>query len=67
VEAFLAGNIPFPAIAATVAETLDRIPNREPQTIAEVLEIDRASREAARRVIDARWGKKVTTEAVLRA
>jgi len=64
VEAFLAGNIPFPAIAATVAETLDRIPNREPQSIAEVLEIDRVSREAARRVIDARWGKKVTTAAV---
>jgi 1-deoxy-D-xylulose-5-phosphate reductoisomerase len=67
VEAFLAGNIPFPAIAATVAETLDRIPNGDPKTIAEVLEIDRASREAARRVIEARWGKKVTTEAVLRA
>jgi 1-deoxy-D-xylulose-5-phosphate reductoisomerase len=66
VEAFLAGGIPFPAIAATVAETLDRIPNREPQTIAEVLEIDRASREAARRVIEARWNK-VTTEASLRA
>jgi len=62
VEAFLAGRIPFPAIAATVAETLDRIPNREPQTIAEVLEIDRASREAARRVIEFRWNK-VTTEA----
>jgi 1-deoxy-D-xylulose-5-phosphate reductoisomerase len=67
VEAFLAGNIPFPAIAATVAETLDRVPGREPQTIAEVLEIDRASREAARRVIDARWGRNVTAEAVLRA
>jgi 1-deoxy-D-xylulose-5-phosphate reductoisomerase len=67
VEAFLAGNIPFPAIAATVAETLDRIPNGDPQTIAEVLEIDRASREAARRVIDSRWGKKLTAEAVLRA
>jgi 1-deoxy-D-xylulose-5-phosphate reductoisomerase len=67
VEAFLAGNIPFPAIAATVAETLDRVPNREPQTIAEVLEIDRASREVARSVINSRWGKKVTTEAVLRA
>jgi 1-deoxy-D-xylulose-5-phosphate reductoisomerase len=67
VEAFLAGSIPFPAIAATVAETLDRIPNGNPQTIAEVLEIDRASREAARRVIDARWGKRITTEAVLRA
>jgi 1-deoxy-D-xylulose-5-phosphate reductoisomerase len=65
VEAFLAGNIPFPAIAATVAETLDRIPTRHPQTIAEVLEIDRASREAARRVIVARWGNKVATQAVI--
>jgi 1-deoxy-D-xylulose-5-phosphate reductoisomerase len=64
VEAFLAGRIPFPAIAATVAETLDRIPNRKPRTIAEVLEIDRASREAARRVIEARWNK-VKTEAGL--
>jgi hypothetical protein len=45
---------------------LDRIPNREPKTIREVLEIDRASREAARRVIDARWGKKETAEAALR-
>lgn len=67
VEAFLAGNIPFPAIAATVAETLDRIPNAYPQTIAEVLEIDRASRAAARRVIETRWSKKVTTETVRRA
>jgi 1-deoxy-D-xylulose-5-phosphate reductoisomerase len=65
VDAFLAGHIPFPAIAATVAETLDRIPTREPRTIAEVLEIDRASREAARRVIEARWGNKAATEAVL--
>jgi 1-deoxy-D-xylulose-5-phosphate reductoisomerase len=67
VEAFLAGRIPFPAIAATVAETLDRVPSRDPRTIAQVLEIDRASRDAARRVIDARWGKNMTTEAVLRA
>jgi 1-deoxy-D-xylulose-5-phosphate reductoisomerase len=67
VEAFLAGNIPFPAIAATVAETLDRIPSREPRTIAEVLEIDQASRAAARKLIDTRWGKKVTTEVLLRA
>ena len=65
VEAFLAGKIPFPAIAATVAETLDRTPSREPRTIAEVLEIDRASRETARSVIDARWGAKVMTQAVL--
>jgi hypothetical protein len=48
-----------------VAETLDRTPSREPRTIAEVLEIDRASRETARRVIDARWGAKVMTQTVL--
>jgi hypothetical protein len=30
-----------------------------------VLEIDRASREAARRVIVARWGNKVATQAVI--
>jgi 1-deoxy-D-xylulose-5-phosphate reductoisomerase len=67
VEAFLAGGIPFPAIAAAVAETLDQVPTRNPRTIAEVLEIDRASREAARRVIEARWGKKVASEATVRA
>ncbi len=32
VEAFLAGRIPFPAIAATVAETLERMPSREPSS-----------------------------------
>ena len=67
VEAFLAGRIPFPAIAATVAETLERVPAREAGSVQEVLEIDRASREAARRVIEIRWGGKVTTEAALRA
>jgi 1-deoxy-D-xylulose-5-phosphate reductoisomerase len=67
VEAFLAGRIPFPAIAATVAETLERVPVRNPTSVPEVLEIDRASRETARRVIEARWGQKMTTEAALRA
>lgn len=51
VEAFLAGKISFPGIAETVAETLDRVPSREPGSVREVLEIDRESREAARRVI----------------
>lgn len=67
VEAFLAGRIPFPAIAAVVAETLERIPARTLNSVAEVLEIDRLSREGARGVIRARWGEKVTTEAALRA
>ena len=67
VEAFLTGLIPFPAIAAVVAETLERVPVRGLHSVAEVLDIDRLSREAARRVIQARWGEKMTTEAALRA
>ena len=62
VEAFLARKIPFPAIAATVAETLDRAGPSRPRSIADVLEIDRASRELAREVIASRWGGGVRTE-----
>jgi 1-deoxy-D-xylulose-5-phosphate reductoisomerase len=65
VEAFLAGQIPFPAIAATIAETLDRVPRSEPRSVPEVLEVDRVSREAARNVIGTRWGRK--TEPALSA
>jgi 1-deoxy-D-xylulose-5-phosphate reductoisomerase len=67
VEAFLARRIPFPAIAATVAETLERVPVREPRSVSEVLEIDRVSRQAAYSVIETRWGEKITTEPALRA
>jgi 1-deoxy-D-xylulose-5-phosphate reductoisomerase len=56
VEAFLAGRIPFPAIAATVAETLERAPACEPATIKAVLEADRAARQVAGEVIASRWG-----------
>ena len=48
VEAFLNGEISYPGVAAVVEETLSRVPGRQPQTIAEVLEIDRESRRAAR-------------------
>jgi len=54
VEAFLSGRISFPGIAETVAETLNRVPSREPRTVEEVLEIDRESRAAARRVVEVR-------------
>ena len=57
VEAFLAERIPFSGIAATVAETLERIPGWEPRSVADVLEVDRESRRVASRVIDARWGE----------
>jgi 1-deoxy-D-xylulose-5-phosphate reductoisomerase len=56
VEAFLQGRIPFPAIAETVEETMARQPAREPATIEEVIEIDRASRELARQVVsESKW------------
>lgn len=51
VQAFLDGMIGFPAIAEVVEETLTRQPGREPQTIEEVIEIDRQSREVARKIV----------------
>jgi 1-deoxy-D-xylulose-5-phosphate reductoisomerase len=66
VEAFLAGEIPFPAIAATVSETLERTPLREPSSIAEVLEADRAARRVAHEIIASqRAGTR--TESTVRA
>jgi 1-deoxy-D-xylulose-5-phosphate reductoisomerase len=59
VEAFLAHRISFPAIAEIVEETLARVPNREPSSVAEVLEIDEESRRTARGLVDARVGSLV--------
>jgi 1-deoxy-D-xylulose-5-phosphate reductoisomerase len=58
VEAFLEGQIPFTGIAETVAETLERVlpASPGPRSIPDVLEMDRASRMAAREVIASRWG-----------
>jgi len=62
VEAFLNGRIPFPAIAATVEETLARQPWREPRTIEEVISIDLESREVARKVLEsAEWDQSGRT------
>jgi 1-deoxy-D-xylulose-5-phosphate reductoisomerase len=47
VEAFLTEQIPFTGIAEVVAETLSRVPARVPRSVAEVLEIDRQSRDVA--------------------
>jgi 1-deoxy-D-xylulose-5-phosphate reductoisomerase len=62
VEAFLDRRIPFTAISETIAETLDRMlsssPSGGPRSIQDVLEIDRASRLAAREVIVSRWGSE---------
>ena len=73
VEAFLGGRLSYPGIAAAIAETLERVPVREPRSVGDVLEIDRESRAAARGIIEKgeitrrRSGKKDTTEAALHA
>jgi len=61
VEAFLAGMICFPGIAAVVEETLNRVPVQQPQSIGHILEIDRASRELAREQVAARAGRGAVT------
>ena len=54
VAAFLDGQIPFPALAEVVEETLERVPGRTPGSVADVLEIGRESRAVARNLIDQR-------------
>lgn len=51
VEAFLSGNIPYTAIAETVAETLARIGVQHPNTVEDLLAIDERSRLCATEVI----------------
>lgn len=56
VEAFLAGRIPFPAIAETVEETLNRQTRRDPATIEEVIAADTEAREIARQIVaESKW------------
>jgi 1-deoxy-D-xylulose-5-phosphate reductoisomerase len=50
VEYFLGERISFPQIAEVVEETLNRVPARELRSVAEVLEIDRESRDVAREI-----------------
>jgi 1-deoxy-D-xylulose-5-phosphate reductoisomerase len=51
VEAFLQGQISFPAIARVVAETLQRMPGKEPATVGDILSIDGSARRVARDLI----------------
>jgi 1-deoxy-D-xylulose-5-phosphate reductoisomerase len=60
VEAFLGGRIGFTAIAEIVSETLDRMPQRTPISVAGILEIDRQSRDVARQLVAARAANAVT-------
>jgi len=47
VSAFLNEQISYPQIGDVVRETLERMPVRQPASIAEVMEVDRRSREVA--------------------
>jgi len=51
VDAFLEGRISFLAIAEIVEETLSRMPRRQPQSVGEVLEIDRQARALAGQLV----------------
>jgi 1-deoxy-D-xylulose-5-phosphate reductoisomerase len=53
VAAFLGGKLRFPAIARVVEATLNRMPFREPASVAEILEIDGEARRRAQETIDA--------------
>ncbi len=60
VDAFLHGGINFPSIYEIVSETLSKMPSRTPQSVGEVLEIDRESRAIARQLVAARTAGAVT-------
>jgi 1-deoxy-D-xylulose-5-phosphate reductoisomerase len=51
VAAFLEGAISFPAIARTIEEVLEEIPESHPATIGEVLALDEHARELARHAV----------------
>ncbi|MBL8239110.1 MAG: 1-deoxy-D-xylulose-5-phosphate reductoisomerase [Bryobacterales bacterium] len=54
VEAFLEERLAFPGIAEVVRETLEKVPNRTPRSVEEVLEIDQLSRQTARNLVQER-------------
>jgi len=63
VAAFLNGEISFPAVAEVVAETLSSIPVRQPESIAEILEIDRRSRDRAREILESKQRRRLSATA----
>ena len=52
VEAFLAGQLPFLSIAATIAATLDAVPRSDIATLDDVYAADRAGRQVARTCLE---------------
>ena len=51
VAAFLSGDVPFPGIPRTIERVLELTPSTRPQSISEVLEVDRAARAAAQQLV----------------
>jgi 1-deoxy-D-xylulose-5-phosphate reductoisomerase len=51
VEAFLTRRISFPSIYKIVDQTVSKLPNRQPRTIDDILELDKESRSLARELI----------------
>ena len=51
VAAFLEERIPFTGIAGTIERVLELTPAREPESIGEVLKLDREARQQAEDVI----------------
>ena len=64
VEAFLKGEICFTGIAAVVEETLSRMPNRQPRTVGDILEIDKESRSTARAIARELAGRQTAAQPV---
>lgn len=61
VGAFLDGKISYPTLAEVVEETLMAVPVRRPRSVAEVLDIDRESRETASRIAASRASAPVAS------
>jgi 1-deoxy-D-xylulose-5-phosphate reductoisomerase len=51
VEAFLTRRISFPSIYKIVEQTVSKLPNRQPRTIDDILELDKESRSLARELM----------------
>ncbi len=64
VEAFLAGRLSFPDIAAVVADTLAAVDAGPIQDLPAILELDARARRVAEREIDRRAGALATAEAM---
>lgn len=60
VEAFLNRKIGFTQISEIVSETLNRIPNHQPTSVGDILEIDKMSRAQARELVSRVTGSRMT-------